>query len=279
VKIKIITDSTADLPADLARELGIQVVPAYLRIGETVYRDRVNFTDDEFYEKMLDNAIYPVTEPATPDDFAIAYKEAAREADGIISLHLSSKISATYHAALLGQKMAKVDCPIEVIDSESVSMGLGLLSVSAAGVAGSTKSFNAAVGEVKRMVPGLLMLGFFDSLKYLARGGRISRASAFFGSMLNIKPMLTMHNGEVEPAGHVNRRTTGIQRLYQFVSNTDEIQDVSLVYSTVPEEALEIADHIKTITSIKRVLLTKMGPILGAHGGPGALLVAVRTKT
>ncbi len=279
MNIKIITDSTADLPGELAKDFGIKVVPAYLRFGDTVYRDRINFTDDEFYEKMLDGAIYPVTEPAIPDDFANAYQEANREADGIISVHISSKISATCNAALMGKKMANVDCPIEVIDSQSISMGLGLLSIAAAEAVRSSKSFAEAVDEIRRMVPGLMMLGFFDSVKYLARGGRINRAAAFFGSVLNIKPMLTTKNGEVEPAGHVNRRNTGIRRLYQFVNNTYDIEDAAVVYSTTHAEAQEVADYMKNIGSIKRVYLAKMGPIIGAHGGPGALLVAIRTKT
>ncbi len=279
MNIKIITDSTADLPAELAKEFGIKVVPAYLRFGDTVYRDRINFTDDEFYEKMLDGAVYPVTEPAIPDDFANAYQETNREADGIISVHISGKISATCNAALMGKKIANVDCPIEVIDSTSISMGLGLLSIAAAEAARSANSFAEAVDQIRRMVPGLKMLGFFDSVKYLARGGRINRTAAFFGSVLNIKPMLTTKNGEIEPAGHINRRNTGIQRLYQFADNTCNIEDAAVVYSTAHAEAQEVAEHMRKMGSVKRVYLAKMGPIIGAHGGPGALLVAVRTKT
>jgi len=277
MSIKIITDSTADLPSALAKEFGITVIPAYLRLGEVVYRDRISFSDEEFYERMLDGAVYPVTEPATPDDFATVYKEVAQEAGGIISIHISSKISATYNAALQGKKLAAIECPIEVIDSESISMGLGLLSIAATEVTQSNEAFPEVVNEVRRMVPSLRMLGFFDSVKYMARGGRINRAAAFFGSMLNIRPMLTTNNGEVEPAGHVYRRATGIQRLYQFVNKTNDIQDAAVVYSTTPKEAQEIADSIKPLVPLGRIYLTQMGPILGAHGGPGALMVALRT--
>jgi DegV family protein with EDD domain len=276
--IKIITDSTADLPSELAKESGITVVPAYLRFGEVVYRDRISFSDEEFYERMLEDTAYPITEPANPDDFATVYKEVAREADGIISIHISSKISATYNAAQQGKKLADVGCPIEVIDSESISMGLGLLSIAATEVAQSREAFPEIVNEVRRMVSSLRMLGCFDSVKYLARGGRISHATAFFGSMLNIKPMLTTKNGEVEPAGHVYRRTTGIRRLNKFVKNIHGIQDAAVVYSTTPEEAQELAASIRTIVPAGRIFLAKMGPILGAHGGPGALLVALRTE-
>lgn len=279
MSIKIITDSTADLPSELAKEFGITVIPAYLRFGEVVYRDRISFSDEEFYKRMLEGTIYPVTEPATPDDFATVYKEVAHEANGIISIHISSKISATYNAAQQGKKLADLECPIEVIDSESISMGLGLLSIAATEIAQSKEAFPGVVNEVRRMVSNLPMLGFFDSVKYMARGGRINRAAAFFCSMLNIKPMLTTKNGEVEPAGHVYRRTTGIRRLNKFVKNIHGIQDAAVVYSTTPEEAQELAASIGTIVSAGRIFLAKMGPILGAHGGPGALLVALRTES
>ena len=279
MSIKIITDSTADLPSELAKEFGITVIPAYLRFGEVVYRDRISFSDEEFYKRMLEGTIYPVTEPATPDDFATVYKEVAHEANGIISIHISSKISATYNAAQQGKKLADLECPIEVIDSESISMGLGLLSIAATEIAQSREAFPGVVNEVKRMVSNLPMLGFFDSVKYMARGGRINRVAAFFGSMLNVKPMLTTKNGEVEPAGHVYRRTTGIRRLNKFVKNIHGIQDAAVVYSTTPEEAQELAASIGTIVSAGRIFLAKMGPILGAHGGPGALLVALRTES
>lgn len=279
MSIKIITDSTADLPSELAKEFGITVIPAYLRFGEVVYRDRISFSDEEFYKRMLEGTIYPVTEPATPDDFATVYKEVAHEANGIISIHISSKISATYNAAQQGKKLADLECPIEVIDSESISMGLGLLSIAATEIAQSKEAFPGVVNKVRRMVSNLPMLGFFDSVKYMARGGRINRAAAFFCSMLNIKPMLTTKNGEVEPAGHVYRRTTGIRRLNKFVKNIHGIQDAAVVYSTTPEEAQELAASIGTIVSAGRIFLAKMGPILGAHGGPGALLVALRTES
>jgi DegV family protein with EDD domain len=277
MSIKIITDSTADLPSELVKELDITVIPAYLRFGETLHRDRISFSDDEFYKEMIEGAVYPVTEPATPEDFANVYKKEAQEADGIVSIHISSKISATCNAAFQGKKLANMEYPLEIIDSESLSMGLGLLSIAAAELAQSGKSLSELINIMRYMIPNVRMLGLFDTVKYLARGGRINRAVAFFGSALKVRPMLTAQNGEVEPAGQVYRRSTGLQRLHRFVNDTQDIQDAAVVYSTTPKEAQNLADHIGTVAPSSRIYLTKMGPILGIHGGPGALLVALRT--
>lgn len=127
MKIKIVTDSTADLPPRLAEELGITVVPVYVRFGNDVYRDRTDISEDEFYQRLQSDPTLLTTEPPTPQDFAAVYQKLSQEADGIISIHLSSKLSATSNSALRGKKLANVECPIEVIDSQLVTMGLGLL--------------------------------------------------------------------------------------------------------------------------------------------------------
>jgi DegV family protein with EDD domain len=279
MNIKIITDSTADLPLELVDEFGISVVPAYIITGSEIYHDRIGFSIEEFYTTILEGEDYPTTEPPTPEDFAAVYREAAVDTDGIISIHISSKISATYNAAEQGKKLAEVECPIEIIDTGSVSMGLGLLAVNAARKAGSFESFSKVVSSVRRMIPCIKMLGFFDTVKYLARGGRINRVAAFFGAAVNVRPMLTTINGEVEPAGQVYQRSTGIEKLHEFVKTQPGIQEVAIVYSTASEEAQQLAERIKILVPEKQVHLTRMGPVIGAHGGPGAMLIALITDS
>jgi len=127
MNIKIVTDSTSDLPAALAREMDITVVPAYVHFGSEAYRDRIDILEDEFYEKLQTATVQPTTEPPTPDDFANVYRLLSQEADGIISIHISSKLSATCNSAQRGRDLAQIDCPIKIIDSQLVTMGLGLL--------------------------------------------------------------------------------------------------------------------------------------------------------
>ncbi len=274
--VKIVTDSTADLPLWMANEMGITVVPAYVRFGDQLYRDRVDISEDEFYQRLVSDPIHPSTEPPTPRDFAGAYERLAQEADGIISIHVSSKLSATCNSALQGTKLAETECPIEVVDSELVTTGLGLLVTAAGTLAGSGKSSRQVAEEVKQVIPNIHMLGILDTLKYLALGGRIGWAKALLGSVLAVKPMLAMKDGELEQAGRVRTRGKGIDGLFHFVKNARDIQDLAIVYSTTHDEAQALAGRMGTIFPEERIRLARLGPAMGVHTGPGALFIALR---
>ena len=276
--VKIVTDSTSDLPPRLAEELGITVVPVYVQFGSKVYRDRVEISEDELYQRLLSDPIHPSTEPPTPQDFAEVYQKLSQEADGIISIHISSKLSATCNSALLAKDLVETECPIEVVDSQLVTMGLGLLTIAANSLARSEKSLSQVVEEVKQVIPSIYLLGFLDTLKYLALGGRIGKAKALLGSVLAVKPMLTMKDGELEPAGQVRSRANGMDRLFDFVKNATDIQDLAIVHSTTPDEAQTLAKRMGSIFTKEQIKLARLGPALGVHGGPGILFVALRAK-
>lgn len=276
--VKVVTDSTSDLPPRLTEELGITVVPAYVQFGNSVYRDRVDISEDELYQRLLSDPVHPSTEPPTPQDFAAVYRRLSQEADAIISIHISSKLSATCNSALLGKEMVETDCPIEVVDSQLVTMGLGLLAMVAATAARSGKKLPQLVEEVNETIPSIHLLGFLDTLKYLALGGRIGKAKALLGSVLSLKPMLTMKDGELEPVSQVRSQAHGMDRLFDFVKNATDIQDLAVVYSTTPEEAQSLAERMDSIFPKERTRLIRLGPALGVHGGPGVLFVALRTK-
>jgi len=148
--IKIVTDSTADIPSALAKELGITVVPLYVRFGEESYRDRIDITEDEFYQRLLNDPIHPNTSQPTPQDFANVYRELSQQADGIASTHISSKLSGTCNSALQAKELVATECPVEVVDSEKVSMGLGLLAIEAATFANSGKDLQQ-VAEIEKI--------------------------------------------------------------------------------------------------------------------------------
>ncbi|MFC2056235.1 DegV family protein [Chloroflexota bacterium] len=274
--IKIVTDSTSDLPPQLAEELGITVVPVYVQFGSKVYRDRVDISEDELYQRLLSDPIHPSTEPPTPQDFAEVYQKLSQEADGIISIHISSKLSATCNSALLAKDLVETECPIEVVDSQLVTMSLGLLAMAANTLTKSGKSLSQVVEEVKQTIPSIYLLGFLDTLKYLALGGRIGKVKALLGSVLSVKPMLTVKDGELEPAGQVRSRANGMDKLLDFVKNATDIQDLAIVHSTTPDEALALAGRMGSIFTKEQIKLARLGPALGVHGGPGILFVAVR---
>jgi DegV family protein with EDD domain len=278
MKLKVVTDSTADLPPQLAEELGITIVPVYLRFGDEIYRDRVDISEDEFYQRLLHDPIHPSTTQSSPQDFVDVYENLARGADGIISIHVSSKLSGTYNSALRGKEIVEKECPIEVIDSQVVTMGLGQLAIAANTIAESEKSLQQVVEEVKQMIPRIHVLGLLDTLKYLALGGRIGKVQALLGSVLSVKPMLTIKNGELVPAGRVRSRAKGIDMLFDFVENAVDIQDLAIVYNTTPDEAQALIERIGSIFPKEKIRLARLGPALGVHTGPGILFVALRGR-
>jgi DegV family protein with EDD domain len=276
--VKIVTDSTADLPATLIDELDITVVPEYVLFGDQVYRDRVDISEDEFYQRLLDGPIHPKTSQPTPQDFTGVYNKLSQEADGIISIHLSSKLSGTYDSAVQGKKTMERVCPIEIVDSQTVSIALGLVVVQASKMAKSGMSVQQIVGEVGQIIANVHFLILFDTLRYLAKGGRIGKAKALLGSVLNVRPLLTVRDGELVPFGQVRARSKGMERLLDFVKNAKEIQDLAILHSTTLDEARALVELTSSIFPKERTIIARLGPALGVHGGPGILAIALRAK-
>jgi DegV family protein with EDD domain len=274
--IKIVTDSGADLPTALTEELDVTVVPVYLRFGKEVYRDRVDISEDEFYQRLLKDPVHPNTTQPSPQDFASVYDKLSQEADSIISIHISSKLSGTYNSAVQGKKMVSNKCPIEVVDSLSLSIGVGLMVILASKMAKSGKNLEQIVDELQKIIPNVHLLILFDTLKYLVKGGRIGKAKGLLGSVLNVKPMLAMKDGELIPSGQVRTRSKGIDRLLGFVNNAKDIQDLAILHSTTPDEAQALLECTGSVFPKEHTMIARLGPGLGVHGGPGVLAVALR---
>jgi DegV family protein with EDD domain len=276
--VKVVTDSTCDLPPQLAKELGITVVPVRLRFGDEVYRDRVDISEDEFYQRLLHDPIHPSTTQPSPQDFIDVYKELAQEADGIISIHISSKLSGTCNSALRGKEAVEKECPIEMVDSQMVTMGLGQLAIAANTLARSGKNLQQVVAEVKQMIPSIHVFGLLDTLKYLALGGRIGKVQALLGSVLNVKPMLTIKDGVLTPAGRARSRAKGIDILFEYVKNAVDIQDLAVIHNTTLDEAQALVKRLGSVYPEEKIRLARLGPALGVHTGPGILFIALRGR-
>lgn len=276
--VRVVTDSTADIPSQLVRELDIVVVPSYVIFGSKSYRGGIDITADEFYRKLLHEPLLPKTSQPTPQDFVEAYTQLTKEADGILSIHISSKLSGTVNSAEQAKKLAKLICPIEVIDTQNLTMALGLIVIAAARMARAGKGLTEIVDVVRKMVPNTRLLILFDTLEYLAKGGRIGKAKSLLGSLLNVKPLLTLKDGEFVPVTQVHSRTKGKERLLEFVRSAKDIEDLAIIYSTTPDEAKELAASITAMYNIQ-ALVAQVGPVLGVHSGPGALGIALRTKS
>jgi len=175
--VKIVTDSAADLPLDLAQELGITIVPVYLRFGDEVYRDGLDIGPDEFYNKLMSSPVLPSTSAPSSGDFAQAYREVASSTDEIVSIHITRRHSVTYDAALLGRKMIeKKVCRIEVIDSEGVTMWQGLVVLAAARAAEAGGELHEVVKTAQETIRQMRALALLDTVKYITRGGRVGNA-------------------------------------------------------------------------------------------------------
>jgi len=274
--IKIVTDSSADLPAPTAQELGISVVPLYVRFGDEVYRERADLTDEEFYQKLLHGTVHPVTIQPNPQDFAEVYQKLSEEADAIVSIHISSKLSGTLNSALQAKKMIASRCPIEVVNSQTVTLALGLMTTAAAKAANAGKSLQQVLAVIKEAMHNTHSLVLLDTLKYLHLGGRIGKAKALLGSILNVKPMITIRDGEVVPAGQVRSRAKGIEQLFDFVKNATNIESLAVAYSTTFDEAQTLLQGVASIFTKGEVRLDRLGTTLGVHTGPGTLIVTLR---
>ena len=274
--VRVVTDSTADLPAELVRELNITVVPAYISIKGRSYRDGVDISQDEVYKKLVESDSPITTSQPTPNDFATAYKHVLKEADEIVSIQATSRLSGIYQSAVQAREMVNARGRIEVVDSASVSMGLGLVTIAAARLAKAGVSLSGVLEESHQAIKQVHIWAFFDTLKYVFRGGRLGKASALLGTMLTVRPMLTMKDGILHPAGLVRTRARGMEKLLDYVRKFQNVQDIGIVHSTTPEEAQTLRCRLSALLDKNRIYVSRLGPALGVHGGPGTLILALR---
>lgn len=263
----------------MAEELNITIVPLYVQFGGQSYRDRVEITEDEFYQRLQTDPSHPTSAQPSPQDFADAFDRIADGAEGIVAVHISEKMSGTISSAKQGAAMMKTPVPVEIVDSKYTSMPLGFVALEAARLARAGKDLETVAGEARKTVEKINLLVLFDTLKYIARGGRIGRAKALMGAMLNVKPLLAIKDGEFIPVGQVRSRAKGIERLFELAREAgSSIAELSIIHSTTPEEARALATRIGEFMSPDKIHIARFGPVLGVHGGPGVLAVAFRLE-
>lgn len=270
--VRIVTDSTADLPVELVQQLGIKVVPLYVHFGDEVYRDGVDLGSDEFYEKLTTTKALPTTSTISPGDVANVYDELARETDEVLAITISSELSATYEAALQGKDLMKSKkCRVEVIDSRYVTMALGLIVLTAAKQAQSGSGLDEVVQVTRSAISRVKVRMAFDTLEYVRRGGRIGAAQAFMGNLLNLKPILTLKDGVATPVARERTRTKAICHLRKFASECPRVDCLAVAHANTPDEAENLVKTIETNVPRDQILLARIGAVMGTHLGPGAL--------
>jgi DegV family protein with EDD domain len=274
--VKVVVDSTSDIPAQLAKQWDITIVPAYVVFGGKSYRDRLDISEDEVYAKLDYDSVFPTTSVPSPQDFADVYNKLADETNEIVSIHLTSRESGVYNSAVLGKELVSKKCHIEVIDSQSVAMSYGILAIAAAKEAKAGASLEKVAEGVRQSIPRMHLLMVLDTLKYVVRGGRVGKGYGLLGSVLRVKPLLTVRDGKLMLAGVARTRVKAINRLYDFVEDFPQVSEIAVSYTTSNEEAEALAERIKSNHRNTTLYLTRVGPVLGTHAGPGAMGVAVR---
>ena len=280
--VKIVTDSTSDLTPEIASELGITVVPLNIHfsteIGTETYRDGVDLKAEDFYRRLEQNKTLPTTSAPAPGAFAEVYDKLAKETDEILAITISSKRSATYKAALDGKEVMKSKCRLEIIDSLSAMVGLGLIVISGAKAAKAGASLDEVIDVVRSSMGRVDFRLAFDTLEYLRKGGRIGTAQAFLGSALKVNPILTIRNGLTEGVARVRCRAKAIDYLGDFVMNFPDVEEIAIEDATTPDEAKILAERLYSRFPPERVYWMKVGPVIGTHVGPHVLGVGVLPK-
>ena len=273
--VKIVTDSVADLPPEVANKLGITVVPLNVRFGTEVYRDGIDLTTEQFYEKLVVSETLPVTSVPSPGTFAEIYDKLAEETDEILAIILSSKLSATYEVALQSIGLMKRKCRVEVIDSQCAVMAQGMMAIAAARAANAGANLDEVITITHRNIHRVDMRAAFDTLEYLKRGGRIGKAQAFLGSILKMNPIIGIKDGEVFPFGRERSRAKAIDYLYNFAMSFANIEEMAVEDAACPGDAERLVKRLGAEFPKERIYRSKTTPVIGTHTGPGLLLVAV----
>jgi len=276
--IRIVTDSTADLPAELIEKYGIEVVSLKVHFGEEVYEDR-ELLPEQFYEKLVRSSKLPTTSQPSPVDFLDVYKRLNETPDTqILSIHLSSALSGTYQSAMLAKSMLEENADITIIDGKSASYGTGMLIEAAARAAASGKTMDEIIEIVNRLREHTRLYFLVDTLEYLHKGGRIGKASAVFGSLLNIKPILSIDDdGEVYAVDRIRGQKRAMGRIIELLKEDfgDEEVNVDLAFADNKESADELGALMKQHFQVKEYTYTRIGSVIGAHAGTGAIAVFV----
>jgi DegV family protein with EDD domain len=278
-QVRIVTDSTADIPLEIREQLGIEMVPLKVLFGNETYYDSVDISPSEFYQKLGQAAELPTTSQPSPVDFLELYKDLCAQPDTqVLSIHLASALSGTYQSAMLAKSLLDDQCKVTLIDSKSACNGLGLLVIAAAEAAQAGKSIEEIRDLVMRLRKVTRIYFILDTLDNIYKGGRIGKASALFGSLLNIKPILTLDDaGEVDTVDKVRGHKKAVARIIELLQKEfgGQTINVCIGHSEALESAQSLYELINTNFQLNRHSFTNIGPVLGTHTGPGALAVFV----
>ncbi len=265
--VRVVTDSACDLPDDLIERHGIEVVPLTIRFGKEELVDRKELSTDEFWRRLAESDVLPETSAPSAGAFEGAFRRLIEDgATGIICINLSSKLSATMQSAQVAAQAVQADCPVTVVDSLLVSMGLGSLCLTAARQAVDGDSLESIVANVTDRRNRCKLYGTLDTLEFLKKGGRVGNARALLGSMLAIKPVVEVRDGVVEEAGKVRTRSKALRLLVDRVKE-GPFENLAVLHGNAPDLD-ELLDLLEPLAARDEIVVGQIGPVIGTHAGP-----------
>ena len=271
-KVAVVTDGACSLTPVQGNELGVHIAPVYLTFGDNTYRAGVDLSSQKFYELLSASKKLPTTAQPTAGDFVKIFEKLADDVDEIVTVVISHHMSATIQSVEMAkQQFDKV--PVHVIDSESVSLGLGMMAIAAARAANQGQDGQSILELVNSIKQKMNVIFTVRTLEYLHKGGRIGGATAFLGSALDIKPILYITNGRIEPLEKQRTRKRSVRRLVELMSEKvgDNPVHVAILHGNIPEEAGQLERIVRDQFNIVDMITSDMGPVIGVHAGPGTL--------
>jgi DegV family protein with EDD domain len=276
-RVRVVTDSTAHLDPQIVDKLGITVLPMRIQLGAETLTEGPDFDKEMFFRQMARSSLVPRSMPPPVEVFERTYEELNRTADQILSLHVSDSLNDACRVARQAANRFLGRCEIAVVDSETISVGLGILVEAAAEAAAEGRSLDGIVRLIRGMIQRIYVVFFVETLDYLEREGRIRPAQALLGTMLNIKPFLTMEEGELIPMEKVRSRDRAVDKLFEFVAEFSDIEQIAILQSRcIPtEETKLLLERMNVAFPGLKVPIVLYGPTLAAHLGLGAIGIIV----
>lgn len=279
-KVAIVTDSVANLTPETLAEHDIYVIPQILNWEGQSLLDQIDITTAEFYARLPKSKDLPKTSQPAPGQFTEHFMKVAEGADSIVAVFVSSALSGTIQSAHLGAE-AMGDYPIEIVDSRSASLGQGLLAVAAARYAAEGHDHRAVAEHVRELVPRMRVMFVVDTLEYLHKGGRIGGAKRLVGSVLSIKPVLHLENGQIEPLASVRTKSKAIAHMLEVVLGEMKGKQhihAGVIHAAAPDEAAYIVEQVKAAVRPEELLVNELTPVIGANVGPGIVGMGYYTE-
>ena len=272
--VRIVTDSSADLPAELAQQHQITVLPCYVVVDGQTLKDGVDIQADDFYRRLQAGGPTPTTAQPTVADFQAVYQDLTSQGDQVVSIHVSGKLSGTLNSA--EQAKGSLDSEaVEIIDSRLAAMPLGLVVLEAAALAAEGGSHQEVAEKVRQGLDLHHGLFALDTLEFLQKGGRIGKAQAFLGSVLNVKPILRLHEGEAHPVERPRNRERAMHRLVELVKELGPVRRMAVIHSTDAERMAVLKQELTGLLPADQIIEARFGSTLGTYIGPDALGVAI----